>query len=366
MKHVHLTFNDYAVKHSPLSALGGFGQLETSLGDVSYDVLDNLYFSSHAGEIKVKGDLVYVAGAENHMPDRMVDYVFRNPFGRYSLRISKTDQQAYIHCIGGEIKNAIQKDSLNQLKWHCVKTHVTHHAPSNQKLLIKPQHGARGIGHLIIDPSKVNLLSLWEKDLLSLKPSNDKIGENEFNLDLLESNIKKIEEKYQGAVKFHRGQERYPWEGVRSIGFDNFIGSFCIQEYIEDIEEEYRAFTNSEGRLIWAVKRHRKKINGYSQVGVEDDDVHRFDETISISDLYQSMGSLTARFFSALIKNAVSPFSSVDIFKRANGDWGIFEFSNEMSVLKQPNEAEITIAHAMIREWVELYLKSPSRKRYAF
>lgn len=100
-----------------------------------------------------------------------------------------------------------------------------------------------------------------------------------------------------------------------------------FQEYVKDIQAEYRIITGHDGMPCISIKRSREEIMQDGQgtghfIPEERPDIVSY---VAFSKDFPAFDKELKKF---LISNFL-PFYSIDIFVTEQGQWGIFEFSHE-------------------------------------
>lgn len=194
--------------------------------------------------------------------------------------------------------------------------------PTGAKVVIKPVHGARGIGQFLIDTNKVPFKVVHELVYRYNQGNIDK--ENLFN-EL---------EPWGNGVIYSKGTEKREDEGLEMLR-----GEYMIQEYISDLIAEYRLITDYKGDIVYCQRRTLKeKTPGYAQaIGSEVLTNERDD---IVSDFLSMQFATEIKSF---IKATIGPMNSVDLFYTKNKKWGIFEHCNQFGMMGIPDDIALKL-----------------------
>ena len=228
--------------------------------------------------------------------------------------------------------------------------------------VMKPNNGARGIGHIVFDTAKVSTTKVNEA---IQKASSGK----ELVKELTEDQTKRDALFYEGQPHQH------------DEGFSQLKASRAFFKYIPNIAKEYRVITGHDSKPIYVIER--KRVNS-----IEDSDSYQ--EIVYLQaqsdEVYKSKRTLQGAGISASIESQVVillstmkiPLHSVDLFVTEDGKWGIFEYAYEFGTKAVPAELlrdgamkyvasvakhDITLAHALNATDVS---KESSRTRAGF
>lgn len=174
------------------------------------------------------------------------------------------------------------------------------HTRNNDWLVVKIDNGARGLGQAVVN--KINLNSF-----LSECKELDKLSE--------------LKTKFP-SVKFGNT------EGDDDT---NYFKTFplVVCQYIPNIEKEYRILVN--GKEIFGYERILNNNSDYKQANLDKNKPIDYSFTpVRLSKL------ISDKHTYMLIKSAISnlgiDFGSVDLFKTADGQYGIFEYSPQFGM----------------------------------
>lgn len=216
------------------------------------------------------------------------------------VRYSKLDQATLINKIALWNTNKFRKSVAYDQSIPCIN--------ALKKVVIKPQNGARGIGQIVLDTTKVNLQRF---------------------LEALSANAGRAIAMYRKHITYTSINERREDEGIE------MLRHFVITEYIPDIVEEYRCITGSDGDIAYIQKRElREAAPGYTQaIGSNSGN-----KILTIGDLEKKLGANDLSILKAAFVKEIGPLQSFDLWIDKNGQWGIFEFSNEYGTEGIPPE----------------------------
>lgn len=192
-----------------------------------------------------------------------------------------------------------------------------------KRWIVRPEHGARSIGQLIVDTKEVDMALV----LNSLSPE-----------------LFSGEHLIPGVIA-HTGDESFENESVEILKEGLFI-----QEVVENVAEEYRVIMGPNGEVETISTRERKPVNAsYSAVDASSKD--RLIYVRGLSDpganFLDQEGLAEFPLARSLLCLPVS-YNSVDVFKRTDGTWGIFEFCNQFATFDIP----VDVSSQMITGWL--------------
>lgn len=184
------------------------------------------------------------------------------------------------------------------------------------KIVIKPIHGARGIGHAIMDIDEVNLASFISD-----------LGKPSLDATAVEEKYARIEEdRPVKHVKLAHGSDEDTHDSYAHLREKNVIA----QRLIENIKDEYRLI--AIGGKVKAVLLRDRKGDEFKQANGAPHIRDSSREFNSLEELDKVYGSNNAKDIESLVEyisDKVSPILSFDLFVREDNSWGMFEFSNQ-------------------------------------
>lgn len=210
--------------------------------------------------------------------------------------------------------------------------------------VIKPEHGARGLGHLVFSPKTAQV----ETILAALASASD--------FDDFEARLTKAG---ASGVTIHRGQERHDRESLEALQSQELL----IQELIPDITEQYRvvAYLTSDADDITGreCKYHIVKRNisdssdpsGFAPLGPPK---HDKEDKEGFYRLLHERDPIDAEIiFDAVVEEVLmeeSFIASFDVFFTPSS-WGFLEYSNQFGVIGMGcNSASESTRKALIAE----------------
>lgn len=165
------------------------------------------------------------------------------PGGCDFTRLKKSYQQAWL-------KNGIRDGFFLPIPtWSDPDSAVLR---ENTRYIIKPEHGARGIGNILFNsdyatPSKLLKLLNKASDIQPKEQERDyKIVQDKFVEGLFNTQLGINVAHYVSA------RDLYPGEGVGELIGG---GGHCLQEQIDSIYAEYRFITDENGKVCYVVQR---------------------------------------------------------------------------------------------------------------
>ena len=207
-----------------------------------------------------------------------------------------------------------------------------HIVPNGIKVVIKPIHGARGIGQFVIDTSKVPFKTIHDviSDFIKGKLETEGL-------------FKKLE-PWKDYYIYSKGTEKYEHEGLNLLK-----SGYMVQEYIDGVNAEYRLITDYKGEVAYCQKRSIvEKSSGYPQaIGSEITTTERND-IIDFSEIASKY-----KYIPDFIKETIGPMNSVDLFTTKDGKWGIFEHCNQFGMSGIPNEVAFKLHKDFIANMIK-------------
>lgn len=208
--------------------------------------------------------------------------------------------------------------------------------------LIKPEHGARGIGTMVFNtdfttPAKlIKMLNTSETAYRSKDGTNWQQVQETFELSLKGGDVNGF-----SIANYVSKRDKYPGEGIEALLSGE---GMVLQEQVEGIVAEYRFITNEDGKVVYAIRRtitpvvtHHSGINFSQGCGNNE---HPRDAAVG-SDLEELY--LTSTLHTAVqgVNNLKLPLHSFDIFIKPRHEgaiarWGIFEFCPQFGVEAVP------------------------------
>jgi len=204
-------------------------------------------------------------------------------------------------------------------------------------MVVKPNDGARGIGHFTVATAYVNM------DYF-LKAMN-KLLEGEHTQENFDAFI----ESFAGKVEYHTGGENYPFEGLESLKTDGVV----VQSVIQNIGKEYRVITDKDCEpSYFQERRSRDPESKYPQAtggGAVID--------IGMIKTHDDLPScINMDLLRHLCKKVIGPMSSIDIFVTNDGYWGIFEYCNQFGISGVPQDYIFNLHATFVESLVANYI----------
>ncbi len=197
-----------------------------------------------------------------------------------------------------------------------------------EKVVIKARDGARGVGQLLVDTTKVNVAHL----LIDL-------GERTY------PSSEALQTAYPG-LELGSGNEHSDGESMGLLA-----GALVMQEYIPDVLSEYRLLVNPNGK-IYALNRQLRKTTAFTQAtGVsvqyqenrltplEEVDFWNDEADHGANIVKGPEASVVHAGIRTLLKELNFDYGSIDLFITNKRQWGFFEYCNQFgTVAYRPNE----------------------------
>lgn len=199
-----------------------------------------------------------------------------------------------------------------------------------KRYIVKPELGARSLGQVIYDPSETTLSSI----LNCIAADEQEAAKQILALP--------------GAPVYVAGDENTEHEGIRSLK----EGSYS-QEYVPNVENEYRVILKHKGEVGYSILRERTKHGQVSS-----------DTVATASGAKQAIGDATYCLppelkvheseITRLLDAANFELYAFDFFTTADGKWGIFEFAPQCGTAAVPD--------GFIQQEAKLYVEALCRK----
>lgn len=191
-------------------------------------------------------------------------------------------------------------------------------ADLGRHVVIKPEHGARGIGQYVVDTHAVsieNVLKALENKLL---PSQ-----------------KEIQQLFPKGVFLATDKERSAGVGQAALTDQNYI----VQGIVPSVVAEVRVLLSPVSPNLYIDRTIIKKGTSgvsYSQATGADGSAKVTASQLSATNFSKHFGDLVClsaieeiEEFLDMMKSSICPFGSVDLFVTETGDWGVFEYGNQ-------------------------------------
>lgn len=178
------------------------------------------------------------------------------------------------------------------------------------RVVAKSPNGARSMGMIVIDFNKIGYVKAMTKLKGIIEAAHDRDEEAMLKV------------ANHPAFEIIKGTQNHDKEYLQYIAEINMI-----QEVVEDVIEEYRILTNHHGEIIWAQPRERKG-NGFLTASGADGSV----DIIYSPGPFMENNPLIYKQLTDLIKTCRLNMNSLDLFINKDGNWGLFEFSNQWGI----------------------------------
>lgn len=188
-----------------------------------------------------------------------------------------------------------------------------------ERFVIKPAHGARGAGHILVEPGA------------------------KFENALVKINCRATEE-LQTAISETEGLSYYsPDDNSENEGLQMLVDQGIIaQEYIENIVSEFRII--AVGGNIEYIQERNRVGDGFKQATGSSDRGSNVPLSVAVNqeiteDIQVLVAALSKRF---------GPFMSIDLFVTQDGEWGVFEFSHQFGIVGPGPDTAMRITKKLI------------------
>lgn len=252
----------------------------------------------HGNEVKANYDIL-IDARPKHMEISEKDYLYKLTRNHNLVRLPKKEQHVHLIAMKQEIRDT---KFIVPGKYEVDKSNGWLHGLPNDatKVMLKVSNGARGLGQVVLEANEGKTLhSLVDEYLRHLKSYK----ETEF-----ESNSGKVHH-LTGIEKSEGESLTILKENLSDVGF---------YEVIENITDEWRVWTDYECKPFLVGKRSlEKRVGGYNQATYIDE----------ITDGEELPSGLLD-----LLKKLKLQQMSVDVFKTADGSWGVFEWQLQTGI----------------------------------
>lgn len=217
-------------------------------------------------------------------------------------------------------------------------------------MIMRPENGARGIGQLVYNPVYTTLAMLtkamYHIDRApdtscspSVKPddvveaSKSSISEEQFSFDMRNKFLREAFAALPGNPQWYSESDRRKGEGYQILKEDSFI-----QEYVPNIEAEYRIIIGGNNTPVYALKRNRKDYWQVGNVPLAAACGEDVGPEKSFDDLHAAgIPHYVIQGFNKLCQEYDFSLFSFDLFITNEGKWGILEFCNEFGQCSVPD-----------------------------
>jgi hypothetical protein len=186
------------------------------------------------------------------------------------------------------------------------------------KIVIKPEDGARGLCHFVVDFDQVSV-GPFLRDLYG------------------KTKIADMAEKYAPHAHLSHGQA---WDDEESQQVKD-EGNFTFQRFVDNIATEVRILTNHVSDVGYACIRSR----------IGDEYKQATSATPILEDIKSIDGKVLGEMFGdpaeyaifcQLLEEVIGPMQSVDLFFTEDGRWGICEYCNQYGIAGVPREYAVS------------------------
>lgn len=227
-------------------------------------------------------------------------------------------------------------------------------------VIIKPLHGARGIGQIFFSKERTFSLVSFMKEFKAQRNPRQvysliqdykirhgadnirfELGDKKHNACITSdaSVDNDVLEDYQ-----HNQNEIENDEGLKLL-----LEAFYIQEYVP-VHVEFRLLTDHDGDIAYVqqrdlVTRHFPQATGSN--GDEFNNQHAMDK-------FWLKGCLGKEysFLEKLAKKVVGPLNSLDVFVTVDGQWGVFEYCNQFGIEGVPKPFAYKLHEEFIKNFI--------------
>jgi hypothetical protein len=200
------------------------------------------------------------------------------------------------------------------------------------KYVIKPNHGARGIGQMKIDTNRASM-----SDVCSLIVYHEN-----------EDDFRKSIEIYGDAVQFAQGKENHPGEGYKVLRSQTAVVQTAIK-----IKNEYRVITDARGMPKYYQLRTRQ-LNGDLGAHLQATGSGGLGNLTDADDVFRNIRQLNA--FENLCSTVIGPLKSIDLFTAPDGTWGVIEYCNQFGTTGIPQPVNYKLHYDYIVSLVKRYV----------
>ena len=207
--------------------------------------------------------------------------------------------------------------------------------PDEEKVIVKPVDGARGIGQFMVKLDKIPFVVFVETlDRYRL----EKITEEQFWLGL---------NKFSGCYVYSTAGEHYENEGLASLKNQGYM----VQGFVKDVCSEYRLLTDLDGKIAYCQMRgiRDKDQSEFPQATGSDTNSIEGSDIVPIEEV---VNKRTLRDLNAVASKVVGPLSSIDLFLTEDDRWGIFEYCNQFGIKGVPMETTFKLHYDFVERLI--------------
>lgn len=309
--------------------------------DGRYVIIDYTSAIKQVNRLRRTADLMIVPQTTGYNLS-IGNVLLSNPYGAvlFQNRLGKPDQAYYLNYLT-EDKSVFQ----NFLPLRTWTTTKGFDGQDLDTIIMRPTYGARSIGLLVLNPKKTSFESV-ARVIVSIDQSQNTVAGN---LNSIISNFnKEVYDKLQeipGSPVWCSDGDAIPKEGLKY-----FTESAFIQEYVPNIQREFRIIVGADNTPVYVLNRYRTQYDNFNglpmayargcHAGMENSFTNMYSAGISVK---------IEEEFQALLNKANFALHSFDLFVTDNGKWGVLEFSNEFGTSSVPNE--------LVSDEIKKYLK---------
>lgn len=227
-------------------------------------------------------------------------------------------------------KYRIPPESFALVPTHRVGWGTKNYPAVEAAVVIKPEDGARGIGHFVVAADLVNVN--YFLDRLDYYLSQD------VNAPYWRSTDEFLAQ-FDGAAQYYSGGEKHDGEGLEALREQGLL----VQS-VMDVAVEYRLLTDLNGKIAYCQRRRFRDYRAdYRQAigsgGLDHRDLCTFEELPEAID---------KDYLASIASALVGPMGSVDLFITKDNKWGIFEYCNQFGIDGVP----MSTAHKLHTDYV--------------
>lgn len=201
-----------------------------------------------------------------------------------------------------------------------------------KSIILKPLYGARSLSMVKIEAERSQQLDVAIAVIAVFK---------EYEPEDINKGLELVANKYRCRISLRPCNEHFSGESLNKLSKSQFY----MDEFIPDIEEEYRLLVNAKNELVYIQRRNIEEIDGDTLVsGVSCGSILQVDE----------LPPKVAEELLKLIATGVLANNSCDLFITREKKWGIFEYQPQFGTSGIPREISIEYHLDIIRQALSL------------
>lgn len=276
-----------------------------------------------------------------------------------NLTFNKFNEDRLLH-LSAEVKD-LQRYLLNQAM---EKTGCPHLRPIQQfsrtlgtyipkefsRLVMKTNHGARGIAQFLIDNERYSVTDRFSIFHDYIKELQERIV-NEEEVPELENIEAHLKERFPFIIHYNSGNEKYKNESILRIGG---MQDFVLEEFVPEVHKEYRLIVVN-GEVVYTQLRSisgdvYKTATGSGEYYTEETDFESIFPEETRDEMVKSVMDV--------IRSVAPEISSFDLFITEDNKIGFFEYCPQFGQTAISHDRRYAIYEKFLTHVVKKYFLS--------